>query len=128
VWSDEYGTLHLKLATQKNARSFAGFGDVKAVRVSASSNPHVQLWLTDAVWHGEPDRLHLATFSGDELQVLWSSEPFEGTIVALAAVDLNADGVTDVVAAETLEDGTRLHAFLGFAGERPRAVESEVKQ
>jgi hypothetical protein len=39
--------------------------------------------------------------------------------VAIASLDLNADGAPDVVAAEALDDGTRLHAFLAFAGERP---------
>jgi hypothetical protein len=33
-------------------------------------------------------------------------------------VDLTGDGAADLVAAETVPDGTRLHLFLAFAGER----------
>jgi hypothetical protein len=127
VWSDEAGSLHLKLASQRVPHSFPGFGDVKAVQAPKGPNGRALFWLTDAVWHGEPDRLHEAQLVGDDLQVLWSSEPFEGTLVALASLDLNADGAADVVAAEGLEDGTRLHAFLAFAGERaPRVPGQET--
>jgi hypothetical protein len=47
------------------------------------------LWLTDPVGAGEPDRLHRAELSGDDLQLVWSSDAYEGTIPALASLDLN---------------------------------------
>jgi hypothetical protein len=91
------------------------------VQPARTSGGRGVLWLTDPVWHGESDRLHQAQLAGDELQLVWSSDPFDGTIVAVACVDLNTDGLADVVAAEAVADGTRLHAYLAFGaapGER----------
>lgn len=126
VWTDTGGILHVKLAAQRNARSFPGFGDAKAAQPPRAAGGRAAIWLTDPVWHGEPDRLHEAQLSGDDLELVWSSEPYDGTITALASVDLNADGAADLVVAEALEDGTRLHAFLGVGGERaPRTGATE---
>ena len=118
VWTDEDGVLRVKLASQRGVSAFPGFGDVKAVQPPRVSGARPVLWLTDPVWHGERDRLYEAQPIGDELQVQWSSEQFTGTLVALASLDLNGDGAADLVAAETMPEGTRLHAFLAFAGER----------
>lgn len=114
VWSSSESNLHIKLGSQRSARSFTGFGDVKAVAPARAAGGRSLLWLTDPVWHGESDRLHAAEIEGDELHLVWTSEPFEGTLSALATADLNADGTSDLVAAERLASGTRLHAFLAF--------------
>lgn len=123
VWSSMEGMLQVKLAAQRLVRSYPGFGDIKAAQAPrAAASARAVLWLTDPVWHGEPDRLHAAQLANDDLQVTWSSEPFEGTLVGLVSVDLNGDGTPDLVAAEALEDGTRLHPFLAFASSRPAAA------
>jgi len=124
VWSSMEGMLQVKLAAQRVIRSYPGFGDVKAAQAPRSPSGRPVLWLTDPVWHGEPDRLHAAQLANDDLQVTWSSEPFEGTLVGLASVDLNGDGTPDLVAAEALEDGTRLHPFLAFTAGRPVAPDA----
>jgi len=116
AWSGSDGLLQVKLGGGRGPRTFADFGDIKAVHAARTATARGMLWLTDPVWRGEPDRVHAAQLSADDLQVTWSSEPFEGTIVALASVDLNGDGAADLVVAEDQEDGTRLHAFLAFAG------------
>ena len=36
----------------------------------------------------------------------------------MASLDLNDDGAPDLVLAETLADGTRLHAFVALPGDR----------
>jgi len=118
TWTDAGGMLQIKLATQRNARSFPGFGDVKAVQTLLVAGARPTFWLTDPVWHGEPDRLHRAELAGDDLQLAWSSDPYEGTIPALASLDLNADGVADLVVAEAIEEGTRLHVFLAIGSDR----------
>jgi hypothetical protein len=120
VWSSADGSLSVKLAAQRVVRTFAGFGDIKAAQPArAGAASRAMLWLTDPVWHGEADRLHAAQLGADDLQVIWSSEPFEGTLVALISLDLNGDGSADLVAAEALEDGTRLHPFLALAPRPP---------
>lgn len=116
VWSEPNGVLSVRLLSQRTPRTFPGFGDVKAAQASRNPNGRPVLWLTDPVWHGDPDRLHLAELAGSDLQLVWSSESFEGTLVALASLDLNGDGITDLAAAEALEDGTRLHAYLALGG------------
>jgi len=118
AWSALDGGLQVKFASQRAVRTFNGFGDVKAVHPARSAGGRPNLWLTDPAWHGAPDRLHVAQIAGDELQVQWSSEPFGGTLVALASLDLNADGLLDLVAAEDRPGGVRLHTFIAFAGER----------
>ena len=115
AWSGADGLLQVKLGGGRSARTFADFGDVKAVH-AARGNTRGMLWLTDPVWRGEPDRLHATQLAVDELQIVWSSEPFEGTITAVASVDLNGDGAADLVVAEDQEGGTRVHAFLAFSG------------
>ncbi len=116
AWSSADGSLSVKLAAQRVVRTFVGFGDIKAAQPArAGATSRALLWLTDPVWHGEADRLHAAQVGTDDLQVTWSSEPFEGTLVALISLDLNGDGSADLVAAEGLEDGTRLHPFLALA-------------
>lgn len=119
VWSSMEGMLQVKLAAQRSIRSYPGFGDLKAAQAPRAAGQRAVLWLTDPVWHGEPDRLHAAQLVNDDLQVTWSSEPFEGTLVGVASVDLNGDGTPDLVVAEALEDGTRMHPFLAFAAGRP---------
>ena len=116
VWSETNGILAVRMTSQRGVRSFAGFGDIKAVQPAAAAHARPVLWLTDPVWHGEPDRLHMADLEGNELQILWSSEPFEGTLVALVSLDLNGDGIADLAAAEELPGGTRLHAYLALGG------------
>jgi hypothetical protein len=128
VWTDDVGVLHVKLATQRGMSSFPGFGDVKAVQPPRLADARPVLWLTEPVWHGEPDRLYEAQPVGDELQVQWTSEPFAGTIVGLASVDLNGDGAADLVAAETAPEGTRLHVFLAFAGERAARASAQTAE
>jgi hypothetical protein len=118
AWTSADGALRVKLATGRPVWSFPGFGDVKAVQGAVGPGGRAVLWLTDPVWHGAPDRLHAAVLVGDDLQITWSSDPFDGTLVAMSSFDLNDDGTTDLVIAESLEDGTRLHAFLGLPGER----------
>lgn len=120
AWSALDGGLQWKLASTRSIRTFNGFGDVKTVHPARTAGGRATLWLTDPVWHGDPDRLHLAQVVGDELQVQWTSEPFEGTLVALASLDLNADGLLDLVGAEERPDGVRLHTFIAFPGERGR--------
>jgi len=118
IWSSLDGGLQAKFGSQRTGRAFNGFGDVKAVHPSRIPGGRPTLWLTDPVWHGAPDRLHVAEIGGDELHVRWSSERFAGTLVALASLDLNTDGLLDLVAAEDRPDGVRLHTFIAFAGER----------
>jgi len=126
AWSALDGGLQWKLASMRNIRTFNGFGDVKAVHPARTAGGRPTLWLTDPIWHGDPDRLHLAQVIGDELQVQWTSEPFEGTLVALASLDLNADGLLDLVGAEQRPTGVRLHTFIAFAGERNRNGSAEA--
>jgi hypothetical protein len=116
AWSAPEGVLQVKLAGGRSPRSFPDFGDTKAAHPPHGAASTGVLWLTDPVWLGDPDRLHAAQLVDDEIKVMWSSEPFEGTLVAAAGVDLNGDGAADLVVAEALDDGTRLHAFLAFAG------------
>src|SRR5262249_6357214 len=97
LWSSADGLLQIKLASQRSVRSYPGFGDVKAAQAGRAATARPVVWLTDPVWHGEADRLHEAQLN-DELQVVWSSEPFTGTLAALASVDLNGDGAPDLVA------------------------------
>jgi len=118
VWTDEDGVLRVKLATQRAASAFPGFGDVKAVQPPRIADERATLWLTEPVWHGERDRLYQARALGDELQVLWSSEQYAGTLTALASVDLNGDNAADLVAAESAGQGMRMYVYLSFAGER----------
>jgi hypothetical protein len=124
VWTDATGLLHVKLASQRSAHSFPGFGDAKAVQAGGGA-ARSSVWLTDPVWNGAMDRLHQAVLSGDDLEVAWSSAPYRGTITALASLDLNGDGVADLVVAESGDDGTRLQAFLATTGPRPRAAAPE---
>ncbi|MFQ5599796.1 MAG: hypothetical protein ACE5G2_04490 [Candidatus Krumholzibacteriia bacterium] len=121
IWSDERGTLHVRRVAARNFESFAGFGDVKAVQPSDGPQSHTVLWLTDPVWEGGADRLHAAQLVGRKLEVVWSSEPFEGTLVALVSADLNGDEAYDLVVGEDVEGGTRLHLFLALPGERTAA-------
>jgi hypothetical protein len=122
MWSEPSGVLSVRLQAQRAPRSFPGFGDVKAGQEARKPNARPVLWLTDPVWHGDPDRLHQAELVGSDLQLLWSSESFEGTLVALASLDLNGDGVADLAAAEALEGGTRLHAYLAIGGGAGQSV------
>ena len=118
VWSGSDGALRIKLAAQRSSWSFLGFGDVKAVQPPAGAGARAVLWLTDPVSRGAPDRLQWAELAGDNLQVVWTSEPFAGTLVALCSLPLNADAAMDLVAAEAVSAGTRLHVFLALGGER----------
>jgi hypothetical protein len=126
AWSALDGGLQWKLASARGARSFNGFGDVKAVHPARSAGGRATLWLTDPVWHQDQDRLHAAQIVGDELQVQWTSEPFEGTLVALASLDLNADGLLDLVGAEERAAGVRLHTFIAYPGDRGRNPNPEA--
>lgn len=116
VWTSQEGLLNVRVASQRTVRSFAGFGDVKALCPATAKVPAI-LWLTDPVWHGAPDRLHAAHLQGENLELYWSSDAFEGTLLALATVDLNADGRVDLVTAESHAQGTRLHLYLALPGE-----------
>jgi hypothetical protein len=118
LWTGTDGILRLRLAVQRSARPFPGFGDVKALQPARGTGRHGTLWLTEPVWNGAPDRLHAAQLVGDELQVVWSSEPFDGTLTALATPDLNGDGQADLMAAESFAGGTRLHTYIAFPSER----------
>jgi hypothetical protein len=117
VWSDARGMLHVQRVAAHRTESFPGFGDVKAVQPGRTPDSRAVLWLSDPVCCGEADRLHAAQLLDAELQLVWSSQPFHGTLVALASHDLNGDAALDLVAAEALEDGTRFHVFLALPGE-----------
>ncbi|UCE02066.1 MAG: hypothetical protein JSW67_12505 [Candidatus Latescibacterota bacterium] len=117
MWSDARGMLHVQRVAVHRTASFPGFGDVKAVQPGRIPDSRAVLWLTDPVCCGEADRLHAAQLQDAELQLVWSSPPFDGTLVALASHDLNGDAALDLVAAEAVEDGTRFHVFLALPGE-----------
>lgn len=127
AWSALDGGLQVKFASQRALRTFNGFGDVKTVHPARIAGGRPSLWLTDPVWRGSSDRLHLAQIIGDELQVQWSSEPFEGTLIALASLDLNADGLLDLVAAEDRPLGVRLHTFIAFTGDRGPSASTSTR-
>jgi hypothetical protein len=121
LWSDRRGDLVLRRSGAEAPQTFRGFGDIKSLQVGKSDEARAVLWLSDAVWDGEADRLQAVQLVGNKLQVVWRSERFEHTLVGLASADLNGDGAFDVVAAERLGQGTRVHVFLALPGERTAA-------
>lgn len=121
VWTDERGSLQVQRTGGRARRAFRGYGDVKAVQPSTGGAGRAVLWLTDPVCCGAPDRVHAAQLVGDEVRLAWSSQPFDGTLTAVASHDLNADGAFDLVVAEDVADGTRIHVFLALPGEQTTA-------
>jgi hypothetical protein len=117
LWSDDRGTLQLRRRNARQPESQTGFGDVKAIQPAQGEGSNTVVWLTDPVWDGEEDRLTAAQFGNGRLRTVWRSKNFQYTLVAIASVDLNADGAMDLVVAEQLPAGTRLHLFLALPGE-----------
>jgi len=121
VWSDRHGDLVVRRSGAEASQTFRGFGDIKAMQPGKRDEARTVLWLTDTVWNGDADRLYAVQLIGSKLQVVWRSERFERTLVALASADLNGDGAVDVVAAERLSQGTRLHVLMALPGEHTPA-------
>jgi len=117
LWSDDQGSLRLRRRAASQVESVSGFGDVKTVQPAQDSESHAVVWLTDPVWDGQEDRLTASQFDNGRLRTVWRSERFSNTLVAIASVDLNSDGAMDLVVAEQLPRGTRLHLFLALPGE-----------
>lgn len=121
LWSSQNGELNIRRFAAESAQVFPGFGDVKAIQAGQLEQSKPVLWLTEAVWNNAPDRLQAAQLIGGKLQVVWRSEPFEGTLTGLASTDLNSDGAIDLVVAERQARTTRLHVYLALPGERTAA-------
>jgi hypothetical protein len=121
VWSDRRGDLVLRRSGAEAPQTFRGFGDVKTIQAGKRGEARTVLWLTDTVWDDDADRLYAVQLVGSKLQVVWRSERFEHTLVGLASADLNGDGAFDLVAAERLSQGTRVHVLMALPGERTAA-------
>ena len=117
LWSDDQGVLRLRRHNAAQPESQAGFGDVKSIQPAEDDESRAVVWLTDPVWDGQEDRLIACQFSNGRVRAVWRSERFKNTLVAIASVDLNSDGAMDLVVAEQLTSGTRLHLFLALPGE-----------
>jgi hypothetical protein len=101
--------------------AFRGFGDVKAIQPRNDPEARPVFWLTDPVCCGLGDRLHAAQMLERTLRVVWSSAPFAGMLTAVASLDLDADGAFDLVAAEQIAGGSRLHVYLALPDEHTPA-------
>jgi hypothetical protein len=121
LWSDRRGNLCVLRSERGRTDLYPGFGDIKAVQPRNEPASRPVLWLTDAVCCGTPDRLHAAQLDENRLRLVWSSERFEGSIVALASLDLDGDAAFDLVVAEQLRNGTRLHLFMAIPGDLTHA-------
>jgi len=121
MWSDVEGVLQLRRRDAEQPESLRGFGDIKSIQPAQNGNSHAVLWLTDPVWDNSADHLTALQYVRGRLRTVWRSKSFENTLVALASVDLNSDGAIDLVVAERLPSGTRLHLFLALPGENTAA-------
>jgi len=117
LWSDDQGKLQLRRRHAEQPESRSGFGDVKSIQPAQKDQSNAVVWLTDPVWGGQSDRLTASQFNNGRLRTVWRSKRFAHTIVAIASVDLNSDGAVDLVVAEQLPRGSRLHLFLALPGE-----------
>jgi hypothetical protein len=128
IWNDRSGNLCVLRSERGRTDLYPGFGDVKAVQPRSEPASRPVLWLTDDVCCGAADRLHAAQLDADRLRMVWSSERFEGTISGLASLDLDGDNAFDLVVAEQIGSGTRMHLFMAIPGERTHTRGVAVSQ
>lgn len=118
LWNDRLGSLCIMRSERGAIDFYPGFGDVKAVQPRSDPASRPVLWLTDAGCCGAADRLHAAQLDGTRLRLVWSSEHFEGSIIALVSDDFDGDGAFDLIVAEQVPAGTRLVLLMAIPGER----------
>lgn len=121
LWSDDRGLLQLHRRNAEQDETLNGYGDVRSIQPAEDADAHTVLWLTDPVWDGDADRLTAMQYTQGRLRPVWRSKRFNNTLVAVTSVDLNSDGSTDLVVAEQMPRGTRLHVFLALPGENTAA-------